>query len=155
MNLAEKTHPVVAIAPAANGSAIAGDYISMKKTEHVTIAVQITQGNADTIELTLYQATAVAGTGAKVLAKDIEIYSALDVAASDVLVKRTDDVNYTTDAGVKNKMVLFEIPVEALDMDNDFDCLQVRAGASNAANIVSATYWCSGERYHNTSKIVD
>jgi len=155
MNISEKAHPIIAITPAAGGSALAGDYISIKKADHVTVAVQITQGNAATVALTLYQATAVAGTAAKALAQDVKIYAVLDAAASDVMVEQTDGVAFTTDAAVKNKIVVFEVPAEAIDVNNDFDCLQVRAGASNAANIVSATYWCSGERYHNTTKIVD
>lgn len=155
MNLAENTHPVIAIAPVAGGTALAGDYISMKNVEHVTVAVTITQGNATPPALTLHQATAVAGTGAKALAKNVAVYYVSDAATSDLLVKQTDGVAFTPDAALKNKIVLFEVPVESLDMDGGFDCLQVRAGASNAANIVSAVYWCSGERYHGTSVITD
>ncbi len=155
MNLAERTHPVIAIAPSAGGSALAGDYISMKKVEHVTVAVTITQGNATPPAITLHQATAVDGTGNKVLAKEVPIFLVADAATSDVLVKQTNDVDFTPDAELKNKLVIFEVPVEALDMDNDFDCLQVRAGASDATNIISATYWCSGQRYHNSSVISD
>lgn len=155
MNLAENTHPVLAIAPATNDIALAGDYISMKKTGHVSIEVVIAQGHATPPAITLYQATDVAGTGAKVLAKNVGIHFVTDAAASDVVVKQTDDVDFTPDAGLKNKIVVFEVPVEALDMDNGFDCLQVRAGASNLANLLSATYWCSEERYHGASKIVD
>lgn len=155
MNLSEKTHPVLAIAPAANGSALAGDYINMKKANHVTVAVMVAQGHATPPALTLYQATAVAGTGAKVLAKDVAIKLVADASSSDVMVDQTEDVDFTPSADLANKIVLFEVPAEALDMDNDFTCLQVRAGASNAANIVSAVYWCSDERYHGKSKIVD
>ena len=36
-----------------------------------------------------------------------------------------------------------------------FDCLCLKAGASNAANIISATYIVTGERYHGSSVIVD
>ena len=155
MNLSERTHPVLAIAPQAGGSALAGDYISMKGTGHVTVAVMIAQGHATPPALTLYQATAVAGTGAKALAKDVKIWAVADAATSDSMVAQTDGVAFTPDAALKNKIVLFEVPVDALDMDNDFTCIQVRAGASNDLNIVSAVYWCSEERYHGSSKIVD
>lgn len=155
MRLSENTHPVVAIVPAANGGALAGDYISMATVEHVTVAVTIAQGHATPPALTLHQATAVDGSGNKVLEKDISIYLVEDAAASDLLVKQTDGVDFTPDAALKNKLVLFEVPVEALDMDNNFTCLQVRAAASNTANIINATYWCSGERYHGNSKIAD
>lgn len=155
MNLAERTHPVIAIEPQANGGAITGDYISMKKTDHVTIEVMLAQGHATPPAFTIYQATAVAGTGAKAIANAVDIYTVLDAAATDLLVKQTSAVGYTPDAGLKNKIILFEIPVEKLDVNNGFDCLQLRAAASNALNIISATYWCSGERYHNTTKIAD
>ena len=155
MNLTGKSHPVLAIAPQAGGSAIAGDYISMKKTEHVTIEVIVAQGHATPPAITLHQATAVAGTGNKVLAKDVSVYHVADADASDLLVKQTDGVAFTPGIALKNKIVIFEVPVDALDMDNGFDCLQVRAGASNVLNLISATYWCSGERYHGKSKIVD
>lgn len=155
MNLSENTHPVLAIAPAANGGALAGDYISMKKTGHVTIAVIVAQGHATPPAITIHQATAVDGTGNKVIAKDLSIKLVNDSAASDLMVDQTADVDFTPDATLKNKIVLFEVPVEALDMDNDFTCIQVRAAASNALNFVSAIYWCSEERYHGKSKIVD
>lgn len=45
MNLSERSHPITAIANQANGGALAGDYISMKKVDHVTIAVMIAQGH--------------------------------------------------------------------------------------------------------------
>jgi len=155
MNLTGKSHPVLAIAPQAGGSAIAGDYISMKKTEHVTIEVIVAQGNATPPAITLHQATEVAGTGNKALAKDVGILLVASAAASDVVVKQTSGVAFTPGAALANKIVIFEVPVDALDIDNGFDCIQVRAGASNALNLISATYWCSGERYHGKSKIVD
>lgn len=155
MNITENTHPVIAIAPATNGSALAGDYISMAKCAHVTVMVTITQGNAATCTLTLHQAKDVSGTGVKVLAKDVNISLVADASSSDLMVSQTADVDFTTSADVANKIVMFEVPVESLDVDNDFTTLQVRCGASNAANIVSAMYICSDERYHNKSKIVD
>ena len=47
-------------------------------------------------------------------------------------------MNYTTDAGVKNKMVIFEIDPASLDLANNFDCVYLSTGASNAANITAA-----------------
>ena len=103
--------------------------------------VAITQGNAATIALTIEQASAVAGTGSKAITTTVPIWSNLDTAASDTLVRRTDAVSYTTDAGVKNKMVIFQIDPAQLDVANGFDCITVKTGASNVANLTGARYW--------------
>ena len=78
-----------------------------------------------------------------------------DADTSDVWVRQTDAVSYTTSAALKTKLVAFEVDVDTLDTNNDFDCLCVKAAASNAANILSAQYIVTGERYHNVSMIVD
>lgn len=153
--LSENTRPIEAIAPATGAEAIAGDYISMKNTSGVTIYVHITQGNAATVALTLYQATAVAGTGEKALAKEVPIFANQDCAASDVMTAQTAAVSFTTSATLKHKLVAFEVPVEALDIANGFDCLCVKAGASNAANIIEAKYVAHSLRYNNKSMITD
>ena len=155
MNLSERSHPIIGIPPQAMAGAIAGDYISMKKTEHVTIAVTLSQKHATPPVLSIFQAKDVSGTDAKALAKAVTIFLVADAAASDLMVKQTDDVDFTPDAALKDKLVLFEVPVENLDVNDGFDCIQVRAGASNALNIITAKYWCTGERYHNTTKIAD
>jgi hypothetical protein len=102
------------------------------------LLVFLTQGNAATVLLTPMQATAVAKTGGKVLTNPIRIWSNLDTAASDTLVRQTDAVNYTTDAGVKNKQVVFEIDPASLDLANLFDCVYLSTGASNVANLTAA-----------------
>lgn len=155
MSLLGKSHPVTAIPPQAGANAIAGDYISMKKTDRITIQVAVRQGHATPPVLTLHQAKDVSGTGNKVLEKDINIAFVADAMVSDLVVSQPAGVDFTPDAALKDKMVLFDVPAEALDVNNGFTCIQVRAGASNEANIISATYWCTEERYHGASKIVD
>lgn len=155
-NLIENVSIVEAIAPAAGGSDLAGDYISLKHAEHVTVLVHITQGNAATVGLSLLQATAVAGTGEKPLATPVPIWFTADCVASDIPVRQTDDVGFATDAALKHKIVAFEVPAEALDVANGFDCLSVAAEHSNAANIIAAQYIVSKRRYGgDTSFIVD
>jgi hypothetical protein len=97
----------------------------------------------------------VAGTGAKALAKAVPIWANLDCATSDLPTRQTDAVAFTTDAGVKHKIVVFEIPAEALDVAGGFNCIQVNAATSNAANIVAAQYIVSKRRYGSVSMIVD
>jgi hypothetical protein len=79
--------------------------------------------------LTPQQCSAVAGTGAKAIPAT-PIWTNLDTSVSDTLVRATDAVSYTTDAGVKNKMVVFEIDPAALDVAGGFDCIRCNTGAS-------------------------
>jgi hypothetical protein len=112
------------------------------------------QGNAATVALTVNQATAVAGTGAKAITAGARIWSNLDLAANgDVFTRRTDAVSYTTDAGVKEKIVIIEIDPAALDQVNGYDCIAVLTGASNAANITSVIY-LGVQRYPGSSPSV-
>lgn len=146
-SLAQNLQPVEAMPPATDAAGRTGDYVSLKNAHKVFIVVHITQGNAATVALTPYQATNVAAGSEKVLTNTVPIYANLDTAASDALVRRTDAVNYTTDAAVKNKLVIFEIDPSTLDINNGFDCITVKTGASNAANITQAMYYVGPTRY--------
>ena len=97
--------------------------------------------NAATVGLTLEQSTNVAGAGAKAVTALVPIWADLDAATSDALVRAADAASYTTDAAVKRKVVVFEIvPEAALDIAGGFDCIVVKTGASNVANITAAMY---------------
>lgn len=131
---------IVEMLPLATDAAgrAAGGAISLKNAGRAYIVVSLTQGNAATVLLTPMQATKVDKTGGKVLTNAIRIWSNLDTAATDTLVRQADAVNYTTDAGVKNKQVIFEIDPASLDVANGFDCFYISTGASNAANLTGA-----------------
>ncbi|TPJ60830.1 hypothetical protein [Mesorhizobium sp. B2-6-1] len=149
---------VEGIAPAADAAGRSSDIVSLKNVGKAYILIHLTQGNAATIALTPMQAQDVAGTGAKVLANAVPIWSNLDTSLTDTLIRRTDAVNYTTDAAVKNKQVVFEIDPALLDMANGFDCLYFTTGASNAANITQAEFLLVDLRYQQTtppSAIID
>lgn len=155
MNLIENAQVVEAIHPQTAGNAITGDCISMKKAGHVTVLVHITQANAATSEITLEQATSVSAGDAKAMAKDVPIFLVADCATSDLWVRQTDAVAYTTSATLKHKLVAFEVDAEDLDVANGFDCLRVKVGASNVANLVAAQYVCGKLRYGPASVIAD
>lgn len=143
---------------AADAAGRSSDIVSLKNAGKVTVICSITQGNAATVLLSLMQAQDVAGTGAKALANTVPIWSNLDTAASDTLVRRTDGVSYTTDAGVKNKQVIFEVDASQLDVNNGFDALYVTTGASNAANLTGVLFLLHGNRFQQAtppSAIVD
>lgn len=139
--LPEQFKIVEAMPNATDAAGRTGDYVSLKNAVCAWVEVAITQGNAATIALTIEQASAVAGTGSKAITVTVPIWSNLDTAATDTLVRRTDAVSYTTDAGVKNKMVIFQIDPAQLDIANGFDCITVKTGASNVANLTGARYW--------------
>lgn len=149
-HIVENAKVVEALAPAADAAGRTGDYVSLKNAERLFIVVHITQGNAATVALTPYQATAVAGTGEKVISA-VPIWANLDTATSDALARATDAANYTTDAAVKNKIVVFQIDAAALDVSGGFDCVTVKTGASNAANITQGTYILTGERFQQVT----
>lgn len=137
-NTLAQTHKIVELMPPATDAAgRTSDWISLKHAIKATIVAQITQGNSATILLSLLQATAVAGTSSKA-APAMPLWSNLDTATSDTMVRRTDAATYTTDAGVKNKIVVFEVDPSQLDVDGGFDCIAFSTGASNEANITSA-----------------
>lgn len=135
--IAESAKVVEALAPAADAAGRNGDFISLKNGHRLVVICQVLQGNAATVTLTLEQAQDVAGTGAKAAPVGL-VHSNLDTAAADTLVRRTDAAAYTTDAAIKNKIVIFEVDVAQLD--SGFDCVRVKTGASNAANITAAIY---------------
>jgi len=145
--LPEEAKIVTCLAPAADAAGRTGAYVSLKNAFKAYIVAFITQGNAATILLTPLQASAVAGTGSKVLTANARIWADLDAATSDALARQTDALNFTTDAGVKNKIVVFEIDPASLDSANGFDCIGLSTGASNAANITSALFILTPLRY--------
>jgi hypothetical protein len=144
--LPEAAKIVNLLAPAADAAGRTSAYVSLKNAHKAYIVVHMTQGNAATVLLSPLQASAVAGTGSKA-APTSRIWANLDTATSDALARATDAATYTTDAGVKLKVVVFEIDPSALDLANGFDCIGISTGASNAANITAAVAYLTPLRY--------
>lgn len=145
-NLPEDAKIVSLANPAADAAGRTSAYVSLKTAHKAFIVVHITQGNAATILLSLLQATAVAGTSSKA-GPTTRIWACADASASDALVRQTDAATFTTDAGLKNKVVVIEVDAAALDVANGFDCVAVSTGASNAANITAAIAVLTPLRY--------
>lgn len=151
--LLNKINVVEAIAPQAGG-AITGDYISLKNVLKAWVVVHITQAASNTVAITIEQDTITTISASKAITKAVPIWSNLDCAASDVLVARTAAVSYTTDAGIKHKIVIFEIDPATLDIANGFDCITVKTGSSDVSNITSAQYILE-QRYSGAVEITD
>ncbi len=125
------------LAPAADAAGRTGLYKTLKNALAASIVFKVNQGNAATILVTPLQASAVDGTGSKVLSNNVPIFVMVDDTLG-VWTRVTDAKNYTTSAAVKVKYVRFDIDPSALDVANGFDCIGISTGASNAANITSA-----------------
>ena len=150
LQLVDTVKPVMGCAPAALASTAGdGDYVSMKNFRRCTVLISVL--NATTVtggDVTLKQATAVAGTGEKELAFD-KAYRNIDCAAGDTMAEF--DVlssTFTTDA-TNSKRLLYAIEIDAasLDIDNGFDCLRVDV-ASMASAVGSVVYLLHGGRYN-------
>lgn len=144
--LPEEAKIVNLLEPATDAAGRTSAYVSLKNAHKAFIVFHVTQGNAATILLSLLQASAVAGTGSKA-GPTSRVWSNLDTATNDTLVRRTDAATYTTDAGVKIKIVVFEIDPSALDVANGFDCVGISTGASHAANVTAAVAYLTPLRY--------
>jgi hypothetical protein len=136
MNI-DKQITVCAIKPQAGG-AITGTYISLKNVVKCFVKVLINQAAANTVAITIEQATAVAPTGSTAITNVAQIWSNLDCTASNTFVLRTAAVSYTTDAGQVPKIVVFQI--DPASLDDGYDCITVKTGASSASNITAAWY---------------
>ena len=141
MSFPEKYKIVRALSPATDAAGREGDVVSLKNANKAWIVAQITQGDANVVLLTVSQCQHVNNVGIKAITSTVPIWANLDCAASDTLVRRTDAVNYTTDAGVKHKIVVFQVDPASLDTANGFDCITITTGASNVGNITSAVYY--------------
>ena len=134
----DKTSIVQAIAPAANTGALTGDYISLKNVVKCTIVVYGIWTTTDTSAITIEQATAVAPVGSTAITQVVPIHANLDCDVSNTLAAATSAVSYTTNADAETKIIVFEVSPDLLD--DGYDCITVKVGASNTGNIVSALY---------------
>lgn len=134
--------------PAADAAGRSARYVSTKNAHKVYAILYVDQGNAATIALSITQATDVSGTGAKAITKNVRIWANADVVANgDAMTRQTDATSFTTDAGVKEKIVVIEIDPASLDLAGGFDCIKIATGASNAANITAILYFGTPLRY--------
>lgn len=134
-NIPAQLIPLSLLAPAADAAGRTGAvYHDLGKYHKVFVVWHITQGAANTVALSLAKADDAAGAGTAPVTETSEIYTNLDVAAGAAFTRQTAAASYTTDAGVKNKIVVFE--VDPAKIGKRF--LSATTGASAAGNITSA-----------------
>ena len=124
------------------------DYVSLKGYSGATIVIMV--DNATTVtggDVTLKQATAVAGTSEKALAFSSYLANT-DVGAADTLTLTTATSNtFTTDTtDAKNQLFVIEVDAASLDIANGFDCIRVDV-ASMANAVEGVLYILHGARH--------
>jgi hypothetical protein len=133
--------PISSLKPAADAAGRTGTYASLKNALMAFAVFYLNQANAATIACDVLQAQAVAGTNAKALSINAPIFTDLDADTSSVMARQTDAKTYTTDAATKTKVVIIQVDPAQLDAAGGFDCIAMRTGASNAANITSGAIY--------------
>lgn len=140
LNIPQSVTPYHLLAPATDAAGRTSSYVSLKGAVKAWLVAYVDQANAATILLSPLQASAVAGTGSKAISA-ARIWTKLDETATS-FTQQTEAATYTTDAALKKKLVIFELDLaKVFDTANGFDCIGISTGASNVANITSASLW--------------
>ena len=105
---------------------VSADCVSLKNAHRCWIVVNLDCTASSNPACTPMRATDVALTGGAVLGSNVEIWSNLNTAATDTLVRRTAAANYTPGASAYYKQVIFEIDPASL---GDYDCIYMTIGA--------------------------
>jgi hypothetical protein len=134
--------PIGLVPPQAGGATVTSSYKSLGNSSgKVAIVCHINQGNVAEVEIIPLQAQDDNGTGSKAIGTNAPppIFYNANTTVSDTLVAQAAAANFTTDASLADKIVVFEFdPADALDLANGFNHIAVQIVGSNAANIVEA-----------------
>lgn len=126
-------------------AAMVADYISVKNALRVWCVIMYNQGDATDITWKVERATAVANTGHAALAEAVPIWSNLDCATSDLLVKRTAAVTYASGAGQTHKIIIFEI--DPASLGSTYDVIAVSSTTAIAVTSTVAMFYIIEPRY--------
>lgn len=151
--------------PAADAAGRTSAYISLKYAHKAYVMCEVNQGNAAQVTFTVLQATDNLGTNSKVVnAMPIAVNLDTDTIPTDQFTFPANAANYQTDAGLKNKIVVFEIlPESVLDINNTalglnqgaYSHIAVQTSASNAANITAAQLLISPPAYQQQNPLTN
>jgi len=127
-----------------SGAAMTAKYVSLKDAAHIRIMIQTGAWAAGTAAVTVSQATAVAGTGAKALAIT-KVFK--DTAVAGTLVE-TAVASNTFNLDTANSLYILEIDSAELDVAGGFDCLTLAVASPGAnADFYGVTYLLEDLRY--------
>jgi len=154
MALPEQAPKFLALTPATDAAGRSSSFFSLKNAAKAFACFEIAQGNAATIDLDVLQASAVAGTGSKAISGTCRIWSCVDSATDPRSVRQANAASFTTSAALGNKLVWIEIDCAVnLDIAGGFDCIAIRTGASNVANLTAGSISLVAPRYAQTAMI--
>lgn len=108
----------------ATGAAKSSDWLCLKNYHHVAFIISFGVSLVGTPAITLDQATDVAGTGSKTLGFS-NIWVNATAATNDVLTKTAVTSDTHSKTAVSNQVFVVEVDADSLDLDNDFNCVQV------------------------------
>jgi hypothetical protein len=134
-------------------------YVSMKEYTRLQIIISIGDGTTVTgTDVTLKQATAVAGTNEKPLAFT-RMLANTDYGAAQTMTETAVTNNTFTTQTVNSKDSVYIIDVDAASLDtaNNFDCVRVdcTGHAATASRGCSVIYNLYGARHSGVSPLVD
>lgn len=136
--------PVSLLPAAADAAGRTSSYRSLKNGLKAYIVAEVNQSNAATVQLSILQGKDVSGTGSKAVT-NVPIWLVNDTSVSDALVSQAQAASFTTDATLKDKLVVFEIePEQCMDVANGFRSIAISTGASNASNVTRAELFVLG-----------
>lgn len=160
-SLMQNAKIVPGFAPATMAGAADGDWVSMKAYDKVGMLIYITQGNAATTTFTVDSGTSVAGANLNAGITFNHWYIAdtaigTDAGAnSDTWVAGGAVATVTTSAtGTGASLHYIEIDADtvisgqsAFTAITQYDCVQLKLGASDVANIAAVSYVMFPSRY--------
>lgn len=127
-----------------SGAAMADAYVSLKNYQTLTIKISTGAWAGGTAAVTLSQATAVAGTGAKALAFT-DYWD--DLTTTGTLAKKAATSN-TFNLGTANKSFVIHVDASMLDVAGGFDCVTLAVASPGAnADFYAVEYILSDVRY--------
>lgn len=150
-NLLDNAKVVQLLNPATDAAGRTGNWVNGKLARKAFIVCHVTQGNAATVQFSVQQAKTSGGGSAKAISANVRIAANLDCSVNDTLAAASAATSYTTDAALKNKIVVFEVDlITAMDIAGGFGWITVVTGASNAANITQAHVVMVGLRFQES-----
>jgi hypothetical protein len=149
-----ETYPVILGHEPVVSSALAdtSQWISLEGAKGVLITVmEIYAVAANALVLTVHQGTTAAGTLALTTGQEFQIWSNIDCATSDAMVRRTDAITYTLTGTGAGTLSLCQFYVDASLLTNGYKWVQLGAASGDAGNLVTVLYQIEGGRYQQTT----
>ena len=143
INLAEQGHIVNILPPQSISGAATSDVLTLKNYQHVTLLVTAGSTNADAGNITVLECDDFVPSNSTAI---VFSYYKEETAAGDTLsAKQTATVAGIDVSG--NDNITYVIEIDASQLTDGYDCLQLAWSAPGGATLVSAVAVLSGARY--------